>query len=185
MEGNQENIENTIEEQAQEPKKGSPAIYGVIAIAALILVGGLMFSMRNTTVSQPQNKTVAKDMTVSENDSIADSDNLALNSGSEEEILTTDEESGVDIINVEGGSFYFEPNVITVKKGETVTIVLNSVDMMHDLVIDGLNVRTEIARSGETAEVKFTASEAGEFEFYCSVGNHRANGMTGTLIVEE
>jgi plastocyanin len=184
MEGNQENTENTIEEQVQEPKKGSPLVYGIIAVAALILVGGLMFSMRNTAVSQPQNKTV-EDVTVSENDSIAGPDNLALNSGSKEEIVTTDEENGVNIVNVEGGSFYFKPNVITVKKGETVTIVLNSVDMMHDLVIDGLNVRTEIAKSGETAEVEFTASEAGEFEFYCSVGNHRANGMTGTLIVEE
>ena len=184
MEGNQENIENTIEEQAQEPKKGSPAIYGVIAIAALILVGGLMFSMRNTTVSQPQNKTVAKDMTVSENDSIADSDNLALNSGSEEEILTTDEESGVDIINVEGGSFYFEPNVITVKKGETVTIVLNSVDMMHDFIIDELDIRTEIVKGGNSGTVTFTPTEPGEYTFYCSVANHKAMGMVGKMIVK-
>lgn len=86
---------------------------------------------------------------------------------------------------LEAGSFYYKPSVITVKKGETVKIVLNSVDMMHDFVIDELNVRTEIIKSGESGEVTFTPTVAGEFEFYCSVGEHRANGMVGTLIVTE
>lgn len=94
-------------------------------------------------------------------------------------------QDGVQVVEVEGGSFYFKPNIIRVKKGEPVKIVLNSVDMMHDLVIDELKVKTEIIQSGETTEVEFTPDTAGEFEFYCSVGQHRANGMVGTLIVEE
>ena len=57
--------------------------------------------------------------------------------------------------------------------------------MMHDFVIDELNVKSEIIKSGETGEVEFTPDTIGEFEFYCSVGQHRANGMVGTLIVEE
>jgi len=32
--------------------------------------------------------------------------------------------------------------------------------------------------------VEFTADTPGEFEYYCSVGQHRANGQVGKLIVE-
>jgi len=32
--------------------------------------------------------------------------------------------------------------------------------------------------------VTFVADKAGEYEFYCSVGQHRANGMVGKLIVK-
>lgn len=104
-----------------------------------------------------------------------------------EELGSTDSaaQDGVQVVEVEGGSFYYKPNLIRVKKGEPVKIVLNSVDMMHDFVIDELDVRTDIIKSGETTEVEFTADTTGEFEFYCSVGQHRANGMVGTLIVEE
>jgi heme/copper-type cytochrome/quinol oxidase subunit 2 len=86
---------------------------------------------------------------------------------------------------MEAGSFYYSPNEIRVKKGETVKIVMKSVDMMHDFNIDELDVKLPITKSGETNSVEFTADTVGEFEFYCSVGQHRANGQVGTLIVEE
>ena len=57
--------------------------------------------------------------------------------------------------------------------------------MMHDFVIDELSVRTKIAQAGEIVGVEIVANEVGEFEFYCSVGNHRDMGMVGTLIIEE
>lgn len=98
---------------------------------------------------------------------------------------TSTMDGDVQVISVEGGSFYYKPEVIKVKKGQKVRVELKSVDMMHDFVIDELDVRTEIIPSGETTTVEFTADQVGEFEFYCSVGQHRANGMVGTLIVEE
>jgi len=88
------------------------------------------------------------------------------------------------LIMVEGGSFYYKPNEIKIKVGEKVKLTLNSVDMMHDFVIDALNIRTPIVKSGETGTVEFTVDTPGEYEFYCSVGQHRANGMVGKLIVE-
>ncbi|HEX7017664.1 MAG TPA: cupredoxin domain-containing protein [Patescibacteria group bacterium] len=94
-------------------------------------------------------------------------------------------ESEVRTINLEAGSFYYKPDVIRVKKGETVRLVMNSVDMMHDFNIEELGVKLPITRAGETNTVEFTANEIGSFEYYCSVGNHRAQGQTGTLIVEE
>jgi plastocyanin len=88
-------------------------------------------------------------------------------------------------IIVEAGSFYYTPAEIRVKKGETVRLVMNSVDMMHDLVIDELDVRIPVSRKGESNTVEFTADTVGEFEYYCSVGAHRAQGQVGTLIVTE
>lgn len=32
--------------------------------------------------------------------------------------------------------------------------------------------------------VTFVADTLGTFEYYCSVGNHRAQGMVGNLVVE-
>src|SRR5512143_1034634 len=40
----------------------------------------------------------------------------------------------VKTFNVNGGSFYFKPNVITVKKGDTVRIVFKNNDGFHDWV---------------------------------------------------
>jgi nitrite reductase (NO-forming) len=37
---------------------------------------------------------------------------------------------------------------------------------------------------GETTSVEFVADKTGTFEYYCSVGAHRAMGMTGSLVVE-
>lgn len=92
--------------------------------------------------------------------------------------------SDVKIVAVEAGSFYYKPNEIKVKKGEKVKIIMRSVDMMHDFNIDELGISIPITKSGETAEVEFVAEKIGKFEFYCSVGQHRANGQIGTLIVE-
>ncbi|HEY5714693.1 MAG TPA: plastocyanin/azurin family copper-binding protein [Candidatus Gracilibacteria bacterium] len=41
----------------------------------------------------------------------------------------------------------------------------------------------KVNTDGETS-VTFVADKKGTFEFYCSVGSHRTNGMVGTLIVE-
>jgi len=98
--------------------------------------------------------------------------------------MTTDE-TGVKTINVTGANFRFNPKTITVKKGDRVKIVLKSEDMQHDFVIDELGAKTAVAVAGETVETEFAADKAGQFEYYCSVGNHRSQGMVGTLTVTE
>jgi nitrosocyanin len=86
--------------------------------------------------------------------------------------------------DVEGGMYYFKPNVITVKKGDTVKIVFTNKEGMHDWVIDEFNARTKKIKEGETDTVTFVADTVGTFEYYCSVGSHRAMGMKGSLIVQ-
>lgn len=97
----------------------------------------------------------------------------------------TETSGDVDVtVNVEAGSYYFNPEEIRVNQGDRVRIVLNAVDMMHNLVIDEFDVESEIVSEGESTVIEFTADIAGEFEYYCNVGNHRAMGQVGTLIVE-
>lgn len=83
-----------------------------------------------------------------------------------------------------GTDFAFDVKEIRVKKGDTVTINFMSMDGFHDVVIDEFNARTEKIRTGGMSSMTFVADKVGTFEYYCSVGSHRMNGMVGKLIVE-
>ncbi len=87
-------------------------------------------------------------------------------------------------IIVEGSNYQFEPSTITLKKGEKVRIVFKSIGGLHDFRVDELNIATATVPSGQEDFVELTPDKTGSFEFYCSIGNHRAMGMKGTLVVE-
>ena len=79
--------------------------------------------------------------------------------------------------------FSFSPSKMTVNKGDTVKITLRNINGNHDLKIDEFNAATRVLKTGETETITFVADKTGTFEYYCSVGNHRAMGMVGTLTV--
>ncbi len=89
-----------------------------------------------------------------------------------------------------GGNYWFEMDgerspVIRVNQGDIVRIEFTAVEGYHDWVIDEFNAATEkVTPEQGTTFVEFVADKKGTFEYYCSVGQHRANGMYGTLIVE-
>jgi plastocyanin len=83
-----------------------------------------------------------------------------------------------------GHNFAFSQDLIRVKKGDTVTINFASTEGFHDWVIDQFDARTSRVNAGGRTSIEFVANEVGTFEFYCSVGNHRQQGMVGTLIIE-
>lgn len=85
---------------------------------------------------------------------------------------------------VEGSNFKFAPNEIKVAKGDTVRVIFKNSGGFHDFVLDEFNVKTSQIGDGLQETVEFTADQTGQFEFYCSVGQHRQMGMVGTLIVE-
>ncbi len=87
-------------------------------------------------------------------------------------------------VAVSGVNFAFAPNLIKVKKGQKVTINFKSDMGFHDFVIDEFNVRAPQLKYPGTASVTFTPDKVGTFEYYCSVGQHRVNGMVGKLVVE-
>ena len=103
------------------------------------------------------------------------------------------EELGMDEtleVTMDTGEFFFAPDTLEVKPGQTVELTLTNSEgeMPHDFVIDELDVQSDEIVQGEETVVTFTVPEsaAGEtYEFYCSVGQHRANGMVGTLVVSE
>lgn len=90
----------------------------------------------------------------------------------------------VKTFNLTARNFSFSQNEIRVKKGDMVKINLNVVEGFHDWVVDEFNGATQRAGSGASTAVQFVANKTGTFEYYCSVGSHRAMGMKGKLIVE-
>jgi plastocyanin len=85
---------------------------------------------------------------------------------------------------VNGGNFYFKPNIIKVKQGDTVTVTFKNDEGFHDFVLNEFNVKTKQVSAGAEQVVTFVADKKGSFEYYCSVGTHRQMGMKGTLVVE-
>lgn len=83
-----------------------------------------------------------------------------------------------------GRDYTFFPIEMQVKKGETVRVVFKNNQGFHDFRVDGYEVGTKQISEGERETVEFVADKAGTFEYFCSVGNHRQQGMAGKLIVE-
>ena len=86
---------------------------------------------------------------------------------------------------VSGKNFSFAPSTITVQKGDRVKITFQNTAGFHDFKIDEYGVAAKQAQAPATEVLEFTADKTGSFEYYCSVGSHRANGMKGTLVVTE
>lgn len=98
-----------------------------------------------------------------------------------ENALVTD---AVREFTVVGKNFAFTPSLITVKKGDKVKVTFKNENGYHDFVIDEFGAATKQTQAPTTEVIEFTANKTGTFEYYCSVGSHRAMGMKGTLKVE-
>ena len=70
-------------------------------------------------------------------------------------------------ISITAQRFSFAPNEITLKKGQPVTLVIQSKAVTNGLLIEGLGVRTDI-KKGQPSEVTFTPGKAGTFEAKCA-----------------
>ncbi len=102
--------------------------------------------------------------------------------GTYEDLTTGDV---INTITVYGAEFEFQPNQITVNKGETVKLTfINAGTVEHDLVIDELNVKTKLLQPRTSETVEFIASKTGTFSFYCSVEGHKEQGMIGKITIE-
>ena len=182
---------------------GNTAMFVIGALVLAGILGYVIFSSNNnddtteqpTTAAPVESTEPATEPTEEGTDSntmngetpTMENQDLKLTLDNSAEVTTIDTSStatDVKVFNIEAGFPYYKPNLITVKKGDTVRIVMNSVDMQHDFIIDELNVRMPVTKSGETNTVEFVAGQTGSFEFYCSVGQHRQNGQYGTLVVQ-
>lgn len=70
-------------------------------------------------------------------------------------------------IEISASKYSYSPKEITLKKGETVILVLSSADVTHGLKIKEFGIKVE-AKKGHPEEVTLTPTEAGHFEAKCS-----------------
>jgi plastocyanin len=83
-----------------------------------------------------------------------------------------------------GGAISWEPNDLTAPAGEVSIELVNESSVPHAIEVEGDDVEEEsetVTGGNTTLTVEL---EPGEYELYCPVGNHRDQGMDGTLTVE-
>lgn len=81
-------------------------------------------------------------------------------------------------IEIHAKRFSFSPAEITLKKDETVKLLLISDDVTHSLVIPDLNVK-ETIKKGHTTEVTITPTKTGDFKGQCG---HFCGSGHGSMI---
>lgn len=152
----------------------------LIILVLVAVLGGGYYVMTKGQSSQEPTPT---DAMTAEGDEFFEED--ATESYGTEEGATLDAGT-VKEFTVEGTEFAFDLKTITVNKGDTVKInFTNGGKYTHDWVVDEFGARTKVINGGESDSVTFVADQVGSFEYYCSVMQHRKQGMVGQLVVEE
>lgn len=156
----------------KSPERGSTLIVLLVGISIILVLGVIFFVTRvlpnevNQTSNVTQSQSESQAVTATPSPSIEDDDSEVL------------------VFEIEGENYSYSQDEIVVPVGSKVRIVFTSTNGFHDWKVDEFDVSTQTVSTGRTSTVEFVADTAGEFEYYCSVGDHRANGMVGTLIVQ-
>lgn len=89
-------------------------------------------------------------------------------------------------IEVSLRDFALDPSRVSIDEPGTYTFrAVNDGQTVHALELEGHGVEeeTEDIQPGETAELTVELTEAGDYELYCPVDDHRGMGMEGTVVV--
>jgi len=94
------------------------------------------------------------------------------------------------IIRVNTSQFAYQPAVIQVNPGDTITLEVISTDVVHGLYVEGYGVSVSVD-PGQTARLTFVANRAGSFRIRCNepcgalhpfmIGELKVGGNTGFL----
>lgn len=145
----------------------------MMGVIALILIGGgvYYFTSRSAT---PSNDAMMQDKAIQEDSMVATME--------AKDSMIKKVDYTLDMQN-----FSYTPNIMEAKPGQTLMVKIVNTQGFHDLVIDELDVASNQISEGEEeiVEIQIPEDATGEYEFYCSVGNHRAQGMFGTLMIVE
>lgn len=174
-----------------------------IALIVVALAGGSYYWYTAQEVAAPEMSDAdhSMDIAPSANDAMNAPDSMQMESEDTSGAMI-DIEAGADVsgagvsgsasasatlkeITVTSTGMAFNQKTLSVKKGDRVRITYTNGGGTHDLKVDGYNVGTRVISGGASETFEFVADKAGTFEYYCSVGNHRAMGMKGTLTVSE
>jgi plastocyanin len=83
-----------------------------------------------------------------------------------------------------GGALKFDKSSLTARAGKVTIVMDNPSDLPHAVEIEGngVEVAGEVVMKGGVSRASADL-KAGDYEFYCPVGNHAQEGMEGTLTV--
>jgi plastocyanin len=127
---------------------------------------------KTTPTITADDSTIQQDITNPESETITESNELMVASE----------------IAIEMTNFKYSRDTITAKPGDTVTVLLTSSEGMHNLYIDELEVQSDTLQAGEqttlTIQIPSDTPSGTQYAYYCAIGNHRANGMEGTLVIQ-
>lgn len=112
----------------------------------------------------------------------------------EKRVVATVNADGIQRVEVLGGGYYFDPNVIVVKVNVPVELSVKKAGGItpHDIVLKapdtGINFAEDL--STEPKVIRFTPTKAGIYHFECSKQllffmSHKDRGMHGLLEVVE
>ena len=95
-----------------------------------------------------------------------------------------DRDEGPRAVTITARRFEFVPSTITLKKGETVKLVVTSEDVTHGFFLRPLKIDTDLV-PGETQQITVTPQSAGTFTLICHhfCGSGHGN-MKLTVVVE-
>jgi plastocyanin len=84
----------------------------------------------------------------------------------------------------QSGALKFDKTSLSAKPGKVTIVMDNPSDVPHAIEVEGKGVEEEgeVVEKGGVSQVSADL-KAGEYEFYCPVGNHKDAGMEGTLTV--
>ena len=105
--------------------------------------------------------------------------------GSEDDGDEGGDSAGGASVELVATEFAFEPTDVSIDEaGETTFTVTNEGEFPHALELEGNGIEegTEELAPGESASLTVDL-EPGEYVLYCPVGDHRDQGMEGTLVV--
>jgi len=109
------------------------------------------------------------------------------------QVVATIDQDGVQRVEILGGSYFYDPNLVIVKVNVPVELSVRKEAGMtpHDFVIKAPEAGIEVSLSMDTKPkiVKFTPTKTGKYPFICSKKflwiNHKDRGMEGALEVRD
>lgn len=178
-------------------KKGMIFVMLLLAAMALIIVactpqetdGSQMQDQQEQEDQQQQEEQEQQQDQQQEDDQMNDTEQQQDQMDEQDDMQDTGDEPETVTFVLEARNYIFlrdgvESPVLTVNEGDTVIIELTSTEGFHDWTIDEFGAQTQRVNAGGTTSVEFVVDQAGTFEYYCSVANHRQLGMFGDLVVE-
>lgn len=156
-----------------------------IILVVLVLLGIIFLVSRNTKQEENTegNKNEVSEMNDHDMSDVSASNDSEMNTPVEASVGVT-VGNNIKEFTVTGENFTFVPKAMTVNKGDTVKIIFKNTQGFHDFVLDEFNVKSKQGQGPSEETLTFVADKVGSFEYYCSVGSHRAMGMKGSLIVK-